>query len=267
VTSIALNPDGLRAIKRALVAHFPHTKSAHLSEALAAACGFGSNAALLTAMKAQDAQCPDFVLLDDGAFHSRHEALAGTPPAQSARLMRFEHLPLDHGDNVLQTSSYRQHSIDYSRNTRLRAWRNAMVAVINEALARRLFSLRAGDNRWPGADFVDRGRQKAHIFRFEIGGIPAIASLWDAGWDEISVHVAFWPTEGAANIVAASNAGFYAGEMFASGWLERREGAWLQVGSDSGSNWSFRCRRNRLAQVASLALKPSGYADHGLFAC
>lgn len=266
MTSVALNEDGLRAVKRALVARFPHDKSAHLSEALAAAFGFGTHASLLAAMRDNDPDDPTYILLDDAAFVARRAALTGAPLAPADRAMRFDHLRLAHGEHVLSTTSTRHKPVDYRSSARRRAWRNALVAGINEAIRRRLFSLRPGDNRWPGAQFEDRGQQEAHVFRFEIEGIPAVASLWDAGWDEISVHVALWPTENGERMVAAANAGFYAGELFASGWLERKEGAWLQVSSDSGKNWSFKCRRNRLAQVAGLTLKASGYADHGLFA-
>ncbi|HJQ17376.1 MAG TPA: hypothetical protein VJ859_10285 [Allosphingosinicella sp.] len=134
------------------------------------------------------------MLLDEVAFFSRREELTGiaTPPGD--RHMLFDRLAFEPSADVLKTVSAKFHSVDYSKSDRRRAWRNAMVAGINAALSRRLFSLRPGDNRWPGARREPHAQQSAHVFRFEIEGIPAVASLWDAGWDEISVHVAFWPT-------------------------------------------------------------------------
>ncbi len=266
MASVSLTDDGLRAVKRALVSRFPDDKSSHLTEALAAACGFRTHASLLAAVRDTDPEDPNFVLLDEAAFLARRADLRGEPCAPDDEHLLFDWLGLEHGTHVLKTTSTRYHEVDYSKSSRRRAWRNAMVAGINEGLARRLFSLRAGDNRWPGADREPHEQKKAHVYRFAIGDIPAIASLADAGWDEISVHVALWPTNDAEYWIPAGNAGFHAGELFASGWLERRNGAWLQVSSDSNNAWSFRCRKHRLAEAAALELRPAGYADRGNFA-
>jgi hypothetical protein len=143
-----------------------------------------------------------------------------------------------------------------------RAWRNAMVAGINAGLAQRLFSVRPGDNRWRGATSEDDHRRgETHIFRFALGDIPAIASVFDASWDELSIHVAFWPAPDGERWIGAFNADFRAGELFASGWLERRRGAWLQASSKP----ELSCRKSRLATVATLAVEPRGYADRGSF--
>lgn len=266
MTSIPLTDDGLRIVKRALVARFPNEKSSHLSEALAAACGFRTHASLLATVRERNASDPDFVLLDESAFLLRREELTGTPTPSSDRHMLFDQLAFGSSPDVIRTVSAKFYSIDYSKSDRLRAWRNAMVAGINAGLSRRLFSLRPGDNRWPGARREPHERQSAHVFYFEIEGIPAVASLRDAGWDEISVHVAFWPTDEGKRWVAAANAGFLAGDLYASGWLERRNGAWLQVSSDAGKSTTFRCRKHRLADVAMLQVRPAGYADRGSFA-
>ncbi|MDQ0358967.1 hypothetical protein J2S22_005923 [Rhodoplanes tepidamans] len=265
MTSIALSDSGLRAMKRALVARFPNEKSSHLSEALAAACGFGTYAALRAAVRANQISHPSFVLLDESAFLARREKLTGRTPTPNERNMLFDTLPIKDNSHILRTSSSKFRNVDYSKSCRLRAWRNAMVAGINASLARQLFSLRPGDNRWPGVSRDNNIRQQPHVFRFEIEEIPAIASLWDAGWDEISVHVAFWPTDEAEHRIPAANAGFHAGELFASGWLERRNGAWLQVASDSGRNWSFHCRKQRLSRASAITVHPAGYADRGSF--
>ena len=62
------------------------------------------------------------------------------------------------------------HTTTY-RTTRARAWRNLMVAAINAGLERDLFSLEAGDDRWP-TSAVD-GRRDAYVFPFVLDGIGA----------------------------------------------------------------------------------------------
>ena len=135
-----------------------------------------------------------------------------------------------------------------------------MVAAINAGIAQGLFSIRPGDNRWPAGENQDR--REAFSFNFSIGNIPAVASVQDAGFDELSIHAALWPTEDGLRVVKSLNAYFRAGEAFATGWLERREGAWLQVSSSSPE---FTCRKHRLAEVAALNVSPRGYADRGSF--
>lgn len=50
-----------------------------------------------------------------------------------------------------------------------------------------------------------------------------------AGCGELSAHVAIQPTTRAERAIRAYNADFVAGEAFASGWLERESGKWLQT--------------------------------------
>lgn len=259
MTAIALTDSGLRTLKRAFQNHFPSEKSSHITEALAAACGYKTHAALLAAMKAGDTQDPDVVLLDEQAFLGRYETVSGR--AFGGGELSFDDMHFGVGADVINTHSLHFSRINYSKSLRKRAWRNAMVAAINAAIERRLLSVRPGDNRWPGAN--KNGDRDTYVFAFAIEGIPAVASLHDAGYDEVSVHVALWPTPDGERWVSAMNAGFDAGQVFASGWLERRDGAWLQVSSDGAT--SFRSRRERLAPLAALDIRPKGYADRGSF--
>ena len=130
---------------------------------------------------------------------------------------------------------------------RKKAWRNVMVAGINAGLDLKVFDL-------------DFGPEDRAQFRFEVEGIPAVAHVSDAGWGELSINVALWPTAD-ASWIGCSNAGFLAGDCFAHGWLERRKGRWLQTPVRP----EFQCRASRKATVAALAVKPNGYADHGRF--
>ncbi|MEA3387878.1 MAG: hypothetical protein U9R64_01190, partial [Pseudomonadota bacterium] len=109
MASVSLTDDGLRAVKRALVSRFPDDKSSHLTEALAAACGFRTHASLLAAVRDTDPQDPNFVLLDEAAFLARRADLRGEPCAREDEHMLFDWLGLEHGTHVLKTTSTKYH--------------------------------------------------------------------------------------------------------------------------------------------------------------
>jgi hypothetical protein len=260
MTALVLTSDNHRTLKRALVRALPRCGSSHLSEALASALGFRSNAALLARMDqiAGDA-FPEFALLDEDAFKKRLAEL-GHDVSQGVKPKIFSELDLSEDGSVLvNTEPSSAAKIKY-RATRHRAWRNIMVAAINAALEQKLLFLKPGDNRWPGALKKDpHGRAQGHVFRFVFGnGIPAVGYVSDAGWDEVSIHAALWPTKEGERWVAASNAGFLAGDAFAAGWLERLKGAWLQ-----SSNTLFNCRKARMATIAEASVSPHGFGDRG----
>jgi hypothetical protein len=128
------------------------------------------------------------------------------------------------------------------------AWRNLMVGGINAGLEQGRFGL-SGDDGWDGTEIV---------YRFVFDGLPAIAYVRDIG-GELAVHVAIQPTARGEEWVRSYNAGFLAGEAFASGWLEREQGCWLQMSiAPTG------CIRNALVdRVVRHRLEPLGYADSG----
>ncbi len=136
---------------------------------------------------------------------------------------------------------------------RLRAWRNMMVGAVNAGLDQCVFGLEPDDNRWAG--------DEAFVYRFSFLDMPAIASVSDAGYDELSIHVAVNPAERAEKFIKSANAGLYAGDAFASGWLERRDGKWLQ-NSDHPCN-AF--RREILPIIANAVVMPTGYSEKGPF--
>ena len=156
-------------------------------------------------------------------------------------------------------------TVKYKSN-RARAWRNAMVAAINAGLEQKVFSLDPDESGIWGSretqeernhDRGDRGR----VYEFKIDDIPAIAAVWDIGYDELRINVALWPVENAKERIQVSNPGFRAGKMFASGWLERRQRKWLQ----HYRHISMRCRGGLTSVVAALDVKPMGFADSGKF--
>jgi hypothetical protein len=125
-----------------------------------------------------------------------------------------------------------------------------MVAGINAGLQQNLFTLTPGT-----------GPDRKTIYDFTINNIPAIAAVRDCGWDELTFHVALWPAAKGRRWIKAGNAGFLAGELFAYGWLERRNGAWLQFNGHP----MLSCRKHRCAIAAALAVPAEGFADHGKF--
>ncbi len=134
--------------------------------------------------------------------------------------------------------------------TRVAAWRNMMVAAINAGLDQGVFGLDSDDNRWTG----EHG-----IYRFDFGGMPAIASARDIGFGELAIHVAVRPTDRAETLITLGNAGLYAGDAFGSGWLERKGGKWLQ---DNGKPCNA-FRRDILPVIAATAVAPDGYQGNG----
>ncbi|MSQ73177.1 MAG: hypothetical protein EXR27_18110 [Betaproteobacteria bacterium] len=163
----------------------------------------------------------------------------------------FESISYPNKGDVIVTKSSAWHKLPYT-NTQSRAWRNAMVAAINEGIRTRLFTIRPGDNRWPS-----QKNEKARVFRFILGDIPAVATVSDIGYDELSIHCAFWPTATGEKWIGACGAGFDTGEVLSTGWLERKDGAWLPFNSAQQLN----CRKNRLAYVAALDISANGYGD------
>lgn len=264
MASISLNELGVRDVKRALTMRFPQDKSSHLSEALAAALGFSTSISLATVIRESNREDPDYVLLDEVAFLARLAAVTGRKMGVNDRSLNFDNMRYAEGRSIVKTRSIGYRRTKYGKSLRLRAWRNMLIAGINAAIDRRLFTVRPGDNRWPGCEPDKFGRREPYIFEFEIAGIPALCSVHDAGYDELAIHVSLWPTPDGERWVGAAMAGFLAGDAYASGWLERRDGAWLQVSSQKLRD-QFSCRRNRIDEVVAIQIQPKGYADRGSF--
>ncbi|MOA37888.1 hypothetical protein D3C78_1595170 [compost metagenome] len=125
-----------------------------------------------------------------------------------------------------------------------------MVHAVNAGISQKHFSLRPDDNRWPG--FARDG----WFYDFDLpGNIPARAYVRDIGFGELSVNVAALSN---GNLMQYWDAGFRAGEAFATGWLERKDGAWLQSSTEY-----FKCRKALLPALASLDAEPLAYGDRG----
>ena len=139
---------------------------------------------------------------------------------------------------------------------RKKAWSNLMISAINAGLEQNLFGLKAGDNGWTGTRAT---------YRFTIGdGLPALATVADAGFGELVVNVLVNPRgEAESSIGVLAWPGFWAkvSDAFASGWLERTKGSWLQTGSKPMCYF----RRDIIPTLAGISIKPKGYEPTGRF--
>ncbi|WP_288896233.1 hypothetical protein [uncultured Delftia sp.] len=235
----------LASLKKSLRDEFPDVKSSHLTEAMAHSLGFQTYASLRAEMVGPEHDRP-FHLLDSRLFVERLVQLGYDDDPE------FEFEMTIHGRKDLQgvvstvpTSAY---EIEY-KSPRDRAWRNLMVCAVNAALQQKLFTLRAGDDRFD--DTLRRG----HLFDFVLpNGLTARGSVATAGFDELAVHAAVNPKGDAVRHFSSK---FDAGDAFGTTWLERRNGAWIQTTS------SFHCRRSLLSHLAELSVRPMGFGDRG----
>lgn len=244
MAAIPLCEAPLAALKKSLRDEFPDVKSSHLSEALARSLGFRTYAAIQAAMVGPEQDRP-FALLQAQRFIERLEQLG----YDSDPDFDFEMTIITPVPGVVSTMPDSAYEIEY-KTTRQKAWRNLMVCAVNAALEQKLFTLRPGDNRFPDA------MRRGELFDFALPtGMAARGAVSDAGFNELSVHVAVNPKD---DVVRAYNAGFDAGDAFGTTWVERERGAWIQS-SDS----SFNCRKALLKALAALQVEPIGYGDRG----
>lgn len=213
--------------------------SSHLSEALAAGLGCRTHAALRARLAA--GPVAEVTLPDTAACRRRLAELGHIQAA--ARWSGFPDMLARRGVPV---PTY--------KSTRVKAWRNMMIAGINAALTQELVGYGPEDNWW--GDRADPAGQ----FSFEFpGGIPALGCFSDAGFGELRVSVLLYPKKDVR--MTDTGSGFRDGSAFASGWLERKLGVWLQTGGKP----IIECRLHLLKPVADTVIVPVGYGDHGRF--
>lgn len=254
MASISFELSSVKSLKKSLTEYFPDTKSSHLSEAIASALGFRTHASLLAKLQVSEND-PPIMLLDDHAFNIKLTEFGYLSFEDTDDPFSFEEL--QRTGTVISTVPPSADDIEY-KSIRNKAWRNLMVCAVNEGLKRKLFSLRENDDRWPGSEFdtPDKGG-KGYVFDFSLpDGKSAKGYVAKAGFGELLIHAAANPKND--DMISVGNAGFRAGDAFACGWLERRNGAWLQSATDL-----FTCRKNLLESLASIAVKPFGYGEKG----
>ncbi len=251
MSAIPFVKASVASLKNALRDEFPEIGSAHLSEALAAALGYRTQVALRAALPDHDRD-PTYVLLDNEAFDDRISTFGHVPDLGFS----FDLLDLP---ALLNTTCKHAWNINY-KSMRDKAWRNIIVSAVNEGLRRRVFSLKADDNRWEGwSESRGSGTVYSATFDFTLdNGLPVKAYVADAGFGELAINVAVCPTDQANDFVGAYEAGFAAGEAFAAAWIERERGAWIQSATSS-----LKCRKALLEPLSSMIVRPAGYGDRG----
>lgn len=255
MAAIAVSETHINAIKKALRDEFLDEKSSHLSEALAAAVGYRTHAALIADLP-KLAEDPPIVLLSTELFVSRLHEL-GYP-----RDEEFDFDYLDDRPEVIRTFSLQFDDVEHESD-RGKAWRNIVVCAVNEGIRTKVFSLRKDDNRWLGARPVHpvngpdyRIDDPGVCLSFKLpNGMPVEAKFRDIGWGELEILVAVNP---AGDRFKKGSKGFDAGDAFAQGWLEREKGAYLNTATDL-----FNCRRPLVRVLAALTVEPLGYGDRG----
>lgn len=267
MASIVLSEVPLADLKSRSRDAFPGIKSSHLTEALAASLGFRTHAALLTNLgTVADA---NIVSLDEQLFRQRLSELGdavterfsfedlieprwGVDRHTGRRKRINEERPDAFQTTLISTQCHNGKSPVKYNSVRAKAWRNLLVATVNEALRRKLFTFRPGDNRWsPG----EHGEHGEYQFDFALPiGLPATAFIRDVGFDELSVSVTVEPTGKPGrrwNEVVG-------GSATASAFVERRRGAWLQ-----SAETNFHGTRAITPRLAAMLVEPFGYGDRG----
>lgn len=221
--------------------------SSHLSEAVAAALGFRTYAALRAKFgtnSTTEVQKPNNKRLVERLKDLGY----GTVPEDLKVLPEFD----------LSYSPFKSLPLRTKHGIRWHGWRNLMVAAINAGLEQRLFGLQAGENWWVGGH-EESQRCESVLFHFLFNSeIPAIVNLNVISGDELSISVVLNPKN--PQNAPHSYSGLSEGDATAHGWVERRLGAWLQDGGEA-----FSCKRALLPQLSSLTIEPLGYSDQGSF--
>ena len=238
--------NALRAVKTSLSAAIPYIPSSHLTEALATAAGFKTNAALRASLwepGKDPASCPAF------EFHDRKF------------LQRLHQLGHDVSDDWPGFSRFaeREWVSSMYRSDRSRCARNLITAAVVSGLAQRHFGLGSEDNFWPGAA---EGRIKKTGVLFHVWmpeGLPTLAWVEDNGMGELTIKVACWPKDD----LIRSSGGFQSGEATAVGWLERDRGAWIM--NDYRGGIDLAVRRTLQGRIAKAISPTTGFEDQGTF--
>lgn len=245
--TLSIDTSFIKDLKSNLKIIFPESKSTHLLESISSSFGFKTYASLLSKLN----ETPDGKTVN----------LSPSEKNFKDRLKELDpnvFIPDQFELTRCVPTEVSSHPKDNVYNSpRKKAWRNMMVAAINEGLRQKRFSLKPGVNNW--GDKSNYPKVRACVFAFNLTpNLPAKVIIFDAGWDELTIHVAINPTE---NFSGAWGQKFNAGDAIASGWLERRDGAWLQFSKKP----TFSCRKEILEELASLNISPLGFHPSGKF--
>ncbi len=234
----------LAALKKSLRDEFPDVKSSHLTEAMAHSLRFQTYASLRAEMVGPETRPARSTFSTPGCSSNDWFSWGITTT-------RFEFEMTIHGGKdlrgVVSTVPTSAYEIEY-KSPRDRAWRNLMVCAVNAALQQKLFTLRAGDDRFD--DTLRRG----HLFDFVLpNGLAARGSVATAGL----MSLQYTQQSSERRCGSTFQLEVRRGDAFGTTWLE--------VETERG----FRRHRRFivgvvfLSQLAELSVRPMGFGDRG----
>ena len=245
-SSFFVSEAAVRNLKHAAERRVSGVQSSHLSEGIAAALGFKTNAALRAALLGRPTV--EVPKPSNAKMMQRLRALGYAPRDDLRLIPEFEH----------SYSPWRNYPLRKQRSERWTAWRNLMVAAVNVGIEQRLFGLSPEDNWWPGAG-PESHQCPQFVYRFTIDGdSPAVVSVDAISGDELSISVVVNPRD--ANHTPAYYSRLEDGDAAAHCWVERRLGAWIQDGGED-----FHCKRALQPLLSAIKIEPLGYSDQGPF--
>lgn len=236
----------LRTLKQTAVHGAKGVSSSHLSEAVAAALGFRTHAALRSALA--DHRTIEVQKPSNAQLVQRLRQLGYGAPDDLRLLPELEH----------SYSPFKKYPLRRQRSARWWVWRNLMVAALNAGLEQRLFGLSEGENWWAGGA-KDSHKCVEGTYRFTFDGdLPAVASVDAIPGGELFICVVLKPRN--VDVQPTWYSDLSSGDGVASGWLERRLGAWLQDGGEH-----VHCKLALKQRISETIVAPMGYSDQGSF--
>lgn len=241
-----VSAPAIRNLKLGAQRQLSGVASSHLSEGIAAALGFKTNASLRAALAGR-------------------VTVEVSKPSNRRLVQRLREIGYGVPDDLRVVpelersySPFRSFPLRKTRSPRWIAWRNLMVSAVNVGIERKLFGLCPEDNWWPGGH-AESQRCERFAFQFVLGGHhTAVASVNAISGDELSICVIVNPSR--PDVHPSSFCDLSDGDATGTCWVERRLGAWIQDGGED-----FHCRRKLQPFLSGLQVDPKGYADLGSF--
>jgi hypothetical protein len=253
MASMCLSTENFKLLKSAVLADLGDIpKSGHVDESLAASLGYRSYAALRTDL--MPGTTKPARNLGESAFEGRMLELCPDLGGDPFWWQGFDSIKCA---ALIKTIPISAHAIEY-RSRRNKAWRNLMVASINAGLQLRKFGLQPEEDFEVSERQDGRERPRPGFYEFKLEGLPVLAYVEEAGFEELSIYAMVKPTAKARKDILWEHNDSSAGAVWARCWFERRTGAWIQ-----SSTGYFRCQRPYLDLLSGLDIEPQGFGDRG----
>jgi len=150
---------------------------------------------------------------------------------------------------------------------RAKAGPKLLFLAINHGLNRGFFGLKPGQNNWskPVDAYDAREAERApFLFEFKHHEMTISAAVADIGHGELSIQAICNPSASGRQVLGSSGAALSDGDASEFGWLERKNGPYLQSDPAVGGV-EYHGRRATTARLSTLDVEPLGYAPTGPF--